>query len=256
MADQDLSHTADIIKAAIPFVDSNLKGLAELFAKLLDLLGSLKTTGILGKNGISGITSQISASGFQLSKIDIEGLLKGVRPVCDKKERDIVDQILNIFNMKRTFEMYNNMMSTMQAMQEAGGFNFGDGSTNDDTENVTGNFSGANFESIFKTFSNGFGSSNSNNASENSDSTMNESPFYQTEPVKSEETTTSDSPKNTSSNSDASESPMNNKMFDMLKAMIPPEQKGTFENLSMLLNNMSYDDNNSKPDDDKECNNG
>ncbi|MBH1942176.1 hypothetical protein I5677_14850 [Mobilitalea sibirica] len=36
----------------------------------------------------------------------------------------------------------------------------------------------------------------------------------------------------------------NKSMLEMLKAMIPPEQQSTFENLSMLFNSMSYDDNN------------
>jgi hypothetical protein len=44
-------------------------------------------------------------------------------------------------------------------------------------------------------------------------------------------------------------------MFDMLKAMVPPEQMSTFENLSMLLNTMSYDNTN-KPDDSKEQKDG
>jgi hypothetical protein len=44
-------------------------------------------------------------------------------------------------------------------------------------------------------------------------------------------------------------------MFEMLKSMVPPEQLGTFENIRMLLNTMSYD-NNSKSDDSKEHENG
>ncbi len=243
MADQDLSHIAELIKAGIPYVDSNLKGIAELAAKLLDLMGSL---------GSVGKTSFLTANGLKGIKIDVEGLLNGIRPICNIKEGEIVDQILNILNMRRMFEMYNNMMSTMQTMQEAGGFNFGDFGTSDDAENVTGNFSGPDFESIFKSFSD-FNSSGNSNSSRTTEPEYSSDSVDETPPDIKEEKSTDDIP-------EPSASPpnnggfMNNKMFDMLKSMVPPEQMSTFENLSMLFNNMSYDNN--KNDDNKERNDG
>jgi hypothetical protein len=214
MADQDFSHTAEIMKAALPYIDSRTRVLAEFFTKAFDLMGSLKL-----------FTSfNLAACGFEGTKTDMEGLLTGIRPLCTLKEREFVDRILNFFNMKRMFEMYNNMMSAMKTMQEFDGFPFGDSGTGDDTDNVTGNFSNLNFESIF------------GNSKDSSDK---------------EEAET----KQESSDSDSNKSMQNNKMFEMLKAMVPPEQMSTFENLSMLLNSMTYD-NNSKPDDHKERNDG
>ncbi|MDD3173873.1 MAG: hypothetical protein PHF63_09460 [Herbinix sp.] len=244
MADQDFNHTADIIKAALPFVDSKTKGMAELFAKILDLMGSLKSVGNSGN---------LAAYGFQGSKIDVEGLLKGVRPVLDIKEREIVDRILNIFNMKRMFEMYNNMMSAMKTMQEFGGFPSGD--SGNDAENVAGNFSGLNFESIFQSFGNNFSSEGSKNTTNTNDSENTTNHFEYSDTSTTEEAPASDFNKDTTSSSFNSGSGKNNMMFDMLKTMIPPEQISTFENLSMLLNTMSYD-NNSKSDDSKECSDG
>ncbi len=252
MADQDLTHTADIIKAAIPYVDSPLKGTAELFAKFLDVMGSLKSANKPGK---------LAASGFLNSKIDLEGLLKGIRPVCSDKEREMVDRFLSFFNMKRAFEMYNNMMSMMKSMQDVGDFSFADAFGSNDTDNVTGNFNGAAFESIFKNF---------NNFSDNfstGDSTDN--PF-DSETVKAADNDSDssnskeDSEKSTNRGSPGSEQSsapsgapggMNPMMFEMLKNMVPPEQMSTIENLSMLFGNMSYD-NNSKSDDSKEQNDG
>ena len=43
----------------------------------------------------------------------------------------------------------------------------------------------------------------------------------------------------------------NEKMLNMLKSIVPPEQRATFDNLSMLLSSMSYD-NTSNADEDKE----
>lgn len=341
MADQDYNHTAELIKAAIPYVDSNWKGPAELIAKLLDLLGSFKS---IGNNGT---LSASSFRDFKIDKIDIEGLLKGIRPICNNKEQEIVDRILNIFNMKRMFEMYNNMMSAMKTMQDFGGFNFDGSGSGNDSDNVTSNFTGSNFDSIFQSFSNAFSSNNTSGASDNnqnfaddnqntSDNNQNSSEsnqttsdfnqnsseskqttsdfnqnssvfnqnawgfnqssseFNQTIPdfnQRSSESnqTTSDSNNftsfynpfetsgsnnterakvaetnennafesvdsknsmNTPVKAESNQNPMNNKMFDMLKAMVPPEQMSTFENLSMLLGSMSYDNN--KPDEKKE----
>jgi hypothetical protein len=244
MADQDLSHTADIVKAAIPFVDGGFKGLAEIFVKLMDLMGSLKTTG-------KGM--QLFSVGAESSKIDIEGLLKGIRPICNAKEQEIVDRILNIFNMKRMFEMYNNMMSAMKTMQEFGGFNFGDSNSENDAENVAGNFAGSNFESIFQSFSNGSGAEKSNSAFDTGESAFDFS-SGKADTQNQEESSDSNSA-NTSTSNPAGNGFKNNAMFEMLKTMVPPEQMSTFENLSMLLNTMSYD-NNSKQDDNKEHSNG
>ncbi len=243
MADQDFTHTAELIKAAIPFVDTKTQGMAELFAKLMDLMGSLNTFGKSGK---------LATLGLESMKIDVEGLLKGVRPICTIKERAIVDRILNIFNMKRMFEMYNNMMSAMKTMQDLGGFNFGDFSSGNDAENVAGNFTNPNFESIFQNFSNNF-----NNESKSSTDTDNSAFHFgseKSEPNNKEAPYSSEAEK-TTANSTGSSFSKNNPMFEMLKTMVPPEQMSTFENLSMLFNTMSYDSN-SKSDDNKEHSDG
>jgi hypothetical protein len=218
MANQNYLHTAEIMKAALPYFDSMSKVRMEFFTKALDLMGSL--------NNLSGRNSMV-ACGYENSSIDMEGLLNGIRPLCDNKERDIIDRILNIFNMKRMFEMYNNLMNTMKTMQEFGGFPFTDEDSKDDTDTVTGNFTGSNFDSIFRE-----GGS---------------------EDTSSEDTASRDSQTHTHDNENSFTN--DNPMFEMLKTMMPPDQQSTFENLRMLLNTMSYD-NNSKSDDSKEHDNG
>jgi hypothetical protein len=218
MANQNYLHTAEIMKAALPYFDSMSKVRMEFFTKALDLMGSL--------NNLSGRNSMV-ACGYENSSIDMEGLLNGIRPLCDNKERDIIDRILNIFNMKRMFEMYNNLMNTMKTMQEFGGFPFTDEDSKDDTDTVTGNFTGSNFDSIFRE-----GGS---------------------EDTSSEDTASRDSQTHTHDNENSFTN--DNPMFEMLKTMMPPDQQSTFENLRMLLNTMSYD-NNSKSDDSEEHDNG
>jgi hypothetical protein len=230
MADQDLSHTAEIMRAALPFIDARNKVMVEFMMKVFDLMGSLKF--IRNPNNLA-------ACGFEASKIDMEGLLNGIRPVCGNREREIIDRILNFFSMKRMFEMYNKMMETMKTMQDFEGFPFGDFS--EDAETVTGNFSDSNFDSIFNTAEHKEADVSSADSDYFSHAEPDDDPFGAEE-----------EPSPPPGNSGFK---MNDRMFDMLKAMVPPEQMSTFENLSMLLSSMSYD-NNSKPDDSKEHSDG
>ncbi len=338
MADLDLLHTAEIVKAAIPFVDGRTQGMADLFVKVCDLMGSMKA---------ARKPQNLAACGFAFENIDVEGLLAAVRPVCSNRERDIVDRILNLFHMKKMFEMYNNMMEAMKTMQEFGGFPFGD--TNpDDASNVASNFAGPNFESIFQAFTNFTaqstdnteGTTASNHAAgedmantdvEHTDNedmgnrhhadieniyvpdtgdiyTSDTGNTYASDTGNTYASNTGDIPDmgniynshrenidgsdmgyknnvdwkadpptmNTAveqmsapqmdesvqdilrdiKSSATKDSAAGNKgsgsapMFDMLKSMIPSDKMGTFENLSMLFNSMSYD-NNSKTDDQK-----
>ena len=52
--------------------------------------------------------------------VDMEGLLGAVRQFASRKERQIIDMILQLFQMRRMMSMMQ-MMRTMQAAQEAQG---------------------------------------------------------------------------------------------------------------------------------------
>lgn len=247
MADQDILHTTEIMKAALPYIDTGNRGIAELLVKAFDLMGSLKSL---------KSSENLAACGYTAGKLDIEGLLNGIKPVCSNREKEMIDRILGYFNMKRMFEMYNNIMETMKNMQDFGGFPFGDSDNADDTDNVTGNFGSSNFQSIFEMFKN----VNSTDTSADSEPSTNHDSedSYKGDNSKDDnskddifkEDSENDSDhkgKEEAKQSNSSGSKPNDMMFEMLKTMLPPEQVTTFENLSMLLSTMSYD-NNSKPD--------
>jgi hypothetical protein len=178
---------------------------------------------------------------IEAGKFDMEGMLNGIRPVCNVREREIIDRILNFFNMKRMFEMYNKMMEMMKNMQDFGGFDFsGFENSGNDAENVTSNFESPNYESIFNHMKN-------SSPQEKPETSFSEE-YHQTD------ATFPDPEKDTSPQTGTGYK-VNEKMMNMLKAMVPPEQMSTFENLSMLLNTMSYD-NNSKTELNKEHNDG
>lgn len=241
MADQDMLHTVEIMKAVLPFINSANKGMIDFFMKIFDLMASLKTFKTSPKP---------AATSNETVKFDMEGMLKAIRPVLKDDERESIDKITNLFSMMRAFEMYNKMQEAMNTMKDFSGFPFGESSTGDSTgeaETVAENFTGTNYDSIFH---------NSDDSSPSEETSSNRL-FGYDHPIAE----TSDSDGNSSDSEKKKEEPsntgfkMNDKMLEMLKAMVPPEQQSTFENLSMLLNTMSYD-NNSKPDHSEVQNNG
>jgi hypothetical protein len=208
MADNDFIHLAAIMEAALPHVDTRTKTTMDLMSKLVSLMGCFQN---LKK-------TNLAACGFVNEKIDVEKLLTAIRPVCIARELAIVDQILSMFQAKRMFEMYKTYMEAMKAMQGFEGSPFGDFTGNEE-ENHSENSPGFDFSSFLNGFSNNLegGSASENKEADHQD--------------------TSEATEDTSGK---------NNMLDMLKAMVPPEQMSTFENLSMLFNSMSYD--NSNPD--------
>jgi len=243
MADNDYLHIAQIMEAAMPHVDIRTKLTIDLMSKLFGFMGSLRNF---------NKASDLAVCGFENEKMELEGLLSAIRPLCSGKERVLVDQILSMFQAKRMFETYKTYMDAMKAMQGFEGSPFGDFSSGNNAENSSG------FD--FSSFFNAFGNNSSSESDSVSDQDIN-TPFDSTGRHDTDSSFdnvsdynskfTSDSAYNndaTASNASSSNEGSDNKnnMLNMLKAMIPPEQLSTFENLSMLLNTMSYD--NSKSD--------
>jgi len=220
MADQDILHTAEIMKAALPYIDSHNKIMVELIMKVLELVGFIRTF----RKSLS-----LAACGYEAGRIDLEGMLNNIKPVCNKKERDFIDKILNIFNMKRAMEMYNQMMEVMNAMQQ------------DDTADsaASPNDEMSTLQDYYKS---------DPEATDINDADTDELEGYG---EKTDEYNISDSEDSNQPDKSSSSGLINEKMLDILKAIVPPEQRSTFDNISMLLSSMSYD-NTSNADEEKE----
>lgn len=225
MADTNILHTTEILKAALPYVDARTKTTMDLLVKLYELIYSFRKLR----------ANRLITCGYEDQKADVEAMLNSIRPLCRDKERSLVDQILGVFQAKRMYTMYNTYMSTIKTMQEFGGFpSGGEGEASD---NFMNNFAGYDFSSFF-------GSGSDNGSDENSAAAE----AYRAEGSSEE---CDQAPKqgeaeeeiHTENAADHQGSGDNSQMFDMLKNMIPPEQMSTFENLRMLFNTMSYDDN-------------
>lgn len=138
MEDKTFLHNMELIRAAMPYADTSAQSTMELLLKLYEFMHSYR----------GFVSGSMAACGFAGRKVDLEAMMNSLRPICNKREREIVDRILSIFNAKRMYEMYNTYMSAMKAMQEFNEFN-PETSEGDTADNVTGTFSGFDFSSIF-----------------------------------------------------------------------------------------------------------
>ena len=134
MAQIDFSHTVNIMKAATPFFDPRTRRTMDLFTKFFDLLGSYRSF---------LLPLEKASNENDYKKLDLEGLLTGIRPQCNDKELPFIDQMLGIFNTIRMYETYSNYMNMMNMMQ-------GSNNQDSDSENGSGsNNSGFDLSSLF-----------------------------------------------------------------------------------------------------------
>ncbi|MDF2543573.1 MAG: hypothetical protein K0S47_3291 [Herbinix sp.] len=232
MAGNDYIHTAEILQAATPYLGSKTKTTMDLISKFLELMGCFQN---LNRQ------PDLAACGFETEKLDIEALLSKIRPLCRNREREMVDRILNIFSTMRMFETYKTYMEMMKTMQESM-------APSDNTEYSQNTPESDNYHNDNGDHSKYYSSDNNGNEnesgsngstdninSENNNSDNDDSDGNKTDHV------------NNGSQSNTNKGSMfgggNSDMINMLKSFIPSEQMNTFENLSMLLNAASYDNN-------------
>lgn len=149
-----ISHIMDLIKAAVPYLDDNLKQSLDLVIKVGDLIETMGTAK-QNKTGLSILSLDINS-------IDIEGLLTSVRKVCYDKEREIVDMILNFIKAKNLYQTYTTLTQVMASQTS----DSNDPNNSSDTNNPFGNMGNmgdmANMASMFGNMFNGMSNNGEN----------------------------------------------------------------------------------------------
>lgn len=247
MAEDGLLHTAELLKTALPYVDIKSRLTLDFIVKLYDLIICMQNLR----------TQDVSACGLENEKVDIETLLNKIRPKCNDNERPFVDKILNIFQAKRTFEMYNTYMEAMKTMQGFDGFNGNNSSeessefNESDVENDTSqspnikdpinSFKDFDLSTIFASSTTKINNTDNPDNNDHIDSTDD---FNNSNNTDNTDNTDSTHNTNDTDYTDNNNKTTSNSMIESLMAMIPPDQLESFENLRMLFDSMSYDDNN------------
>ena len=98
-----MSRETEILHAAKPFFSKGFAPTLEVLGKVLELRDSMN---------VPKEQPELFSCGVRQS-VDIEGMLNAIRGFCGEKERRMIDQILQIFAMRR-------MMDMMNRIQQAG----------------------------------------------------------------------------------------------------------------------------------------
>lgn len=105
-----INHMVELIKAAFPYLDSDLQQSAHLIIKTDELMQTL--------HEVSN-SKAVTAFSIRNTSMDFEALLRGVRDVCYPKEREIVDMILNFFQAKKLYETYVTVTQAMASQPDS-----------------------------------------------------------------------------------------------------------------------------------------
>lgn len=109
--DYDMSnHASDMLKAASPYLSSDLQKSLNLFVKTFEFMNVLKDI---------NSPKQKAEYFHEQSKIDFEGLLKSVRPHCTKEEGELIDIFINMMSAMNFYKTYQEMASMFATSQEA-----------------------------------------------------------------------------------------------------------------------------------------
>ncbi len=286
------SRTSKMIQAAAPYLDSGTRKTADLFVKFNDFMDMIRTfrqqgglnlfgrkkadtkdnkvsaTGLPGLQGLFPGLQGILGLGKGEGSINFEGILRSVRPYCTPSEISLVDNILNIFNMKRFMDMYQNMSGMMNT---SGTMNMQDmmsnlpnimnmmmaGQTVSQPSNIQAAGSSPASGNMQSNWSNYNAPSPVNlppydmgNMKKDVTSapyyTSNNTPYRATRSAaeaarkgnsakfSQNVTAASNTPSGQPSNHSPGR-PNNQQMFDMLASMVPPEQKNTFDTMKKMF---------------------
>lgn len=103
-------HMLEVLRAAMPYIDSHSQNTMETLLKATDLIHSTKN--------LSSPSAELSAASLNSKSMDLEGLLSSVRTVGSGQERDMIDKMLNYFKARKlyqTYMMFNQNKDTLKA---------------------------------------------------------------------------------------------------------------------------------------------
>lgn len=109
------SHMLDIIRAALPHVNSRLRNSMEVAIKTGELAETFST---------ATDPEELKACALDDQPIDLEGLLVSIQNVCIGHERDMVNSVLNFYKTRNLYHAYqefrkNNLTHPQPELQAA-----------------------------------------------------------------------------------------------------------------------------------------
>lgn len=104
-------HAVDLMSAALPYVNTRAKANMEVLIKAGELIDSFQFTN----------SPEISACDISNQTVDLEALLVNLQGVCNTKELELVNTILNFIKTRKIYQTYQSMRDFLPA-GESGNF--------------------------------------------------------------------------------------------------------------------------------------
>lgn len=98
-------HIADLMQAAIPYVNVNQKARMEMLIKASEFVDSFQFTQ----------SPELSACDISDETVDYEALLQSLQSVCTSKELELVNTILNFLKTQKIYQTYQSMREFLPA---------------------------------------------------------------------------------------------------------------------------------------------
>ncbi|MBD5089671.1 MAG: hypothetical protein HDT30_12840 [Clostridiales bacterium] len=98
-------HIADLMQAAIPYVNVNQKARMEMLIKASEFVDSFQFTQ----------SPELSACDISDETVDYEALLQSLQSVCTSKELELVNTILNFLKTQKIYQTYQSMRDFLPA---------------------------------------------------------------------------------------------------------------------------------------------
>ena len=103
-------HVLEVLRAAMPYVDSRNQANMETLLKATDLLHTSRNR---------SNTAQLSAASLTSRPADLEGMLYSVREVGNSPERDLIDRLLNFIRARKFYQTYRTLNQNRDILRTA-----------------------------------------------------------------------------------------------------------------------------------------
>ncbi|MCI8409418.1 MAG: hypothetical protein HFJ09_09150 [Lachnospiraceae bacterium] len=98
-------HIADLMHAAIPYVNVNQRARMEMLIKASEFVDSFQFTQ----------SPELSACDISDETVDYEALLQSLQEVCTSKELELVNTMLNFLKTQKIYQTYQSMREFLPA---------------------------------------------------------------------------------------------------------------------------------------------
>ncbi len=99
-------HNLDLLKVALPYMNPRIQKSVEVLTKADEFVSTMQSP---------GPSSELSTMSISSNPPDLEEILLQLKPVSNKKEQDLIDNMSNVLKMQKMLQSYRSFTRAAQA---------------------------------------------------------------------------------------------------------------------------------------------